>query len=132
LIRLLAGRAAGPFALCQRAALGINHQGQAAIGFSISGLEFFPSAGYVQSRDDDGFGRIHIAGAGTNSEDGFTECEARWGDYGATAIGGDGSIWLANEYIGPRPRSAAANWGTFITRLSPDGDHGDEGTHGGD
>jgi hypothetical protein len=131
-------------------ALGINHEGQAAIAFSISGPDFFPSAGYVQSRDDDGFGRIHIAGAGTNSEDGFTaypsqnpgapcndptnptECEARWGDYGAAAIGGDGSIWLASEYIGPRPRSAAANWGTFITRLSPSGDHGDEGKHSGD
>ena len=84
-------------------------------------------------------GQIHIAGAGVNSEDGFTGypdfvfppppcadlgggkllCEARWGDYGAAAIDADGSIWLAGEYIGPRPRTLLANWGTFITRLSP-------------
>jgi hypothetical protein len=85
-------------------------------------------------------GRIHLAGAGVNSEDGFSGypnlafavpcfapvpgqdqlCETRWGDYGATAIGDDGSIWLANRYIGPRPGSALANWGTFITRLKED------------
>jgi hypothetical protein len=121
-------------------ALGINREGRKAIGFSISGPDIFPSTGYVQSGegdDDDGFGKIHVAGAGVNSQDGFsgypsqnppgrtpcnsrthpTECEARWGDYGATAIGADGSIWLAGEYIGPRPRSVAANWQTFITRL---------------
>lgn len=130
-------------------ALGINHRGQAAIAFSISGPDFFPSAGYVQSRDDEGFGRIHVAAAGVNSEDGFTaypsqtpspcndpvhptECEARWGDYGAAAVGGDGSIWLASEYIGPRPRTVLANWGTFITRLSPGDDDHDDGKHGDD
>jgi hypothetical protein len=55
-------------------------------------------------------------------------------DYGAAAIGGDGSIWLASEYIGPRPRTALANWGTFITRLSPDDDdhHHHDGKHDGD
>jgi hypothetical protein len=55
-----------------------------------------------------------------------TECEARWGDYGATAVDRQGNIWLASEYIGPR-RSAAANWGTFITRLRP----GDDDDHQG-
>ena len=133
-------------------ALGINREGQAAIGFSISGPDIFPSTGYVQSGegdDDDGFGKIHVAGAGVNSEDGFTgypsqnppgvtpcnsatnptECEARWGDYGAAAIGADGSIWLAGEYIGPRPRTVGANFQTFITRLrvgdDDDHQHGD-------
>jgi hypothetical protein len=134
-------------------ALGINREGRAAIGFSIAGPNIFPSTGYVESRDDDGparFGSIHVAGAGVNSEDGFsgypaenppgtvpcddpmhpTECEARWGDYGYAAIGGDGSIWVAGEYIGPRPRTALANWGTFITRLrAGDDDHGDDGHH---
>ncbi|HET9038230.1 MAG TPA: hypothetical protein VFN45_18595 [Myxococcaceae bacterium] len=130
--------------------LGINRHGNAAIGFSISGPDLFPSTGYVVSRGDDGFGRIHVAGAGVASEDGFTgypsqnppgttpcdsqenptECEARWGDYGASAIGGDGSIWLGGEYIGPRPRSVAANWGTFITRLQVDEDQDDDHDHG--
>ena len=104
-------------------AIGINQRGQAAIAFSISGPDYFPSAGYVQSSEDEGFGKIHIAAAGVNSEDGFTaypsqnanfvcdsatnptECEARWGDYGAGAVDRDGNIWLASEYIGPRART---------------------------
>jgi len=124
-------------------AVGVDHRGQAAIGFSIAGPNIFPSTGYAE-RNGNHFGKVHIAGAGVNSEDGFTgypssyppgmapcdfslspvQCEARWGDYGAAAIGVDGSIWLANEYIGPRPRTLAANWGTFVTHLQPGG-HGE-------
>ncbi len=127
-------------------ALGINREGQAAIGFSISGPDFFPSAGYVQSHEEGGFGKIHVAAAGVDSEDGFTaypaetptfcdsdtnptECEARWGDYGATAVDRQGNIWLASEYIGPRPRTVLANWGTFITRLRADDDDDGHGRH---
>jgi len=81
-----------------------------------------------------------------NSEDGFTaypaetpspcdsdtnptECEARWGDYGAAAVDREGNIWLASEYIGPRPRTVLANWGTFITRLRPGDDDDHHGGH---
>ena len=127
-------------------ALGINRRGQAAIAFSISGPDLFPSAGYVQSQDGEGFGKIHIAAAGVNSEDGFTaypaetpspcdsdtnptECEARWGDYGAAAVVRVGNIWLASVYIGPRPRTVLANWGTFITRLRPGDDDDHHGGH---
>jgi hypothetical protein len=118
-------------------AVGVNSEGNAAIGFSLSSPSRFPSTGYVKLGGNGNEDKIHIAGAGVNSEDGFTGypnavsvpppcltpvlCEARWGDYGAAAVDADGSIWLANEYIGPRPRTSAANWGTFITRLSPNG-----------
>jgi hypothetical protein len=119
-------------------AVGVNASGNAAAGFSISGPGFFPSTGYAVLAGSGNVNKIHIAGAGVNSEDGFTGypnlvfppppcfppvagqdqlCEARWGDYGASAVDADGSIWLANEYIGPRARSVLANWGTFITRL---------------
>jgi hypothetical protein len=37
-------------------------------------------------------------------------------------VGPDGSIWLANEYVSPRPRTLLANWGTFVTRLARPGD----------
>src|ERR1700724_3933820 len=93
---------------------------------------------YVKLGGNGNADKIQVAGMGTNSEDGFTGypnevsspppclsptlCEARWGDYGAAAVDADGSIWLAGEYIGPRPRTVSANWGTFITRLSPNGD----------
>jgi hypothetical protein len=120
-------------------AVGVNSAENVAIGFSLSSPTLFPSTGYVTLGNNGKTGQIHIAGAGVNSEDGFTGypdavfppppcvdlgggkllCEARWGDYGAAAIDEDGSIWLAGEYIGPRPRSLLANWGTFITRLRP-------------
>jgi len=119
-------------------AVGVNPSGNVAIGFSISGPNLFPSTGYVTIGGNGRAGQIHIAGTGFNSEDGFTGypaenpnspcadagngklvCEARWGDYGAAAVDEDGSIWLANEYIGPRARTQLANWGTFLIRLKP-------------
>lgn len=112
-------------------AVGVDAEGRAAIGFSVSSPSLFPSTGYVKLGGGSNAGQIHFAGVGVNSEDGFTGypsvgapclnavlCEARWGDYGAATVDADGSIWLANEYVGPRPRTFAGNWGTFITRLS--------------
>jgi hypothetical protein len=121
-------------------AVGIGRDGdRAAIGFSVSGPDLFPSVGYALLRGEGRTGDVHIAAVGANSEDGFTAypsqtdapctapaadgsqiCEARWGDYGAAAVDEQGNIWLANEYISPRPRTQLANWGTFVTRLSAD------------
>ncbi len=121
-------------------AVGVNSSGGVVIGFSISGPIFFPSTGYVSLGRNGRAGNIHIAGVGVNSEDGFSWyphvsstppcidlgngnllCEARWGDYAAAVVDDDGSIWVANEYIGPRPRTALANWGTFVTRVRTGG-----------
>jgi hypothetical protein len=115
-------------------AVGVNAEGNAAIGFTVSSPSRFPSTGYVKLGGGGNSNKIRITGVGVASEDGFsgypnavsspppclsaTLCEARWGDYGAAAVDADGSIWLANEYIGPRPRTLLANWGTFITRLT--------------
>jgi hypothetical protein len=119
-------------------AVGPSAAGNVAIGFTISGPGYFPSTGYVQVTNGR-TGNVHLIGAGVNSEDGFTGypnyspvppscmpdgnggqiCEARWGDYGASDIDSAGNIWLANEYIGPRPRTLNANWGTFVTQLQP-------------
>ena len=120
-------------------AVGVNSAGNAAIGFSLASPKLFPSTGYVTLAQNSAPPGIHIAGAGVASEDGFSGypdatsvpppclalpdntqlCEARWGDYGAAAVDEDGSIWLANQYIGPRPRTLLANWGTFLIRLGP-------------
>ena len=43
----------------------------------------------------------------------------RWGDY-TNAVSDGRSIWLAGEYVPPRPRLCDANWGTFINRVSGD------------
>lgn len=114
----------------------VNRSGAGAIGFSITGPSMWPSAGYVLL-DDDGPGAIHIAGAGAAPEDGFTGYTAfggdgasRWGDYSAAVAAPDGSIWVANEYITPRPRTVNANWGTFVSRLKVRGC--DDDGHGHD
>jgi hypothetical protein len=124
-------------------AVGVNSDNEVAIGFSIASPALFPSTGYVTLNHGGHHGKVHLAGIGVNSEDGFTGypdavsvpppcidlgngkllCEARWGDYGAAAVDENGSIWLAGEYIGPRPRTLLANWGTFITRLNPGDDN---------
>jgi hypothetical protein len=123
-------------------AVGVGREAdRVAIGFSVSGPDLFPSAGYALVRGEGRAGDVHIAAVGAAQEDGFTAypsqtdapctapaadgsqiCEARWGDYGAAAVDEQGNIWLANEYISPRPRTVSANWGTFVTRLSADED----------
>jgi len=118
-------------------ALGVGGE-RSAIGFSISGPDFFPSAGYVELGNNGRTGPVHFAAVGSGPEDGFTGfpsqgspctapaadgtqiCEARWGDYGAAAVDEAGNVWMANEYIPPltRPRNINANWGTFVTRIA--------------
>ena len=44
---------------------------------------------------------------------------ARWGDYEAAAVDGDGSIWMATEYTPDINRTSFANWSTYITRYAP-------------
>jgi hypothetical protein len=44
----------------------------------------------------------------------------RWGDYGAAVADDEsGNIWMASEYIPNAPRTVNANWGTFVTQVTP-------------
>ena len=104
-------------------AVAVNAHGHGAIAFSIGGDTFYPSTGYSVI-DDDGVGSIHVAGAGTVPQDGFTgyqffggEGVTRWGDYGAAVATEDGSIWIASEYTSNRPRFIYGNWGTFVSNV---------------
>ena len=112
--------------------VGVNADGHGAIGFSVVGPDYYPSAAYI--RIDNGgnlVGNIVISGAGTAPDDGFTQYPqetgglppvGRWGDYSAAVADADGSIWMAAEYINvspTRPRTLLANWGTFITHIGP-------------
>lgn len=108
--------------------IGVNASGQAIMSFSLSGPGYFPSAAYAAISADGKAGKVHIAGAGAAPEDGFSGYKAfggagtaRWGDYSAAVAAPDGSIWMAAEYITPRPRTFFANWGTFITHVTFDG-----------
>jgi hypothetical protein len=108
------------------------------IGLTLSGPDYYPSAVYSIIRGGDSKA-VRIAGAGVGPDDGFTgylpfadDRIARWGDYSA-AVGVDGTIWAANEYIAQRctvaeymadqtcggTRTALANWSTRISAITP-------------
>jgi hypothetical protein len=103
--------------------IAVNRFGIGAMAFTLSGPDFFPSAAYVRFALGRAVGPIHITGPGALPEDGFTGYAAfggngvaRWGDYSA-AVFADGAIWMGNEFIPNAPRTANANWGTFLSRL---------------
>jgi hypothetical protein len=116
-------------------AFGVNSAGKGAIGVTIVGTDMHPSTAYAVYNGSS-FGPLHIAFAGPVPDDGFTGYEAllpnvdvarkpgtqkgvaRWGDYGATAVDTDGSIWVANETTSTT-RTLLANWGTQIEHIQP-------------
>jgi hypothetical protein len=94
-------------------AFGVTASGHAAMVFTLTGEDFFPSAAYWSF----GKGSIHVLSAGVLPQDGFSAYffnRPRWGDYSAAAVSMDGTIWLATEMIPGGPRKTLANWGTFI------------------
>ena len=111
-------------------AFGVNSSGKGAMGVTIVGPDMHPSTAYALY-DGTGFGPLRISKAGPVADDGFTgylevlktrpsnkKGVARWGDYGATAVGSDGSIWLANETTAS-VRTVLANWATQVARIQP-------------
>jgi hypothetical protein len=106
--------------------IGVNAAGKGVMSFTLVGPNFFPSAAYTTVDTIGGAGDVHIASPGAGPEDGFTGYKffggfrtARWGDYSTAVAGPDGTIWLATEYIPNKPRSVLANWGTFISNVTP-------------
>ena len=110
--------------------IAVNNSGKAAMTFTLVGPDFFPSAAYTLLDLDAraGPGRVHVAAAGANPEDGVTGYPAfggdvnhvaRWGDYSAATVDESGAIWMAVEFIPNAPRSYYANWGTFVMQLTP-------------
>jgi hypothetical protein len=105
--------------------IGVNANGRGAMVFSLTGTRYYPSVAYT-TIDEHGTGKVHVAAAGVLPEDGFTCYEkfnfgeptnCRWGDYSAAFAVPNGRIYIAGEYIPPRPRTVLANWGTFVGRL---------------
>jgi hypothetical protein len=99
--------------------------GQGIIAFTLVGPNYYPSAAYVTLSDYDDSSKVHVIGAGTLPDDGFTaypeyggDGAARWGDYSA-AVATFNGIWAADEYITSTPtRTALANWDTFIYQVA--------------
>jgi hypothetical protein len=105
--------------------IGVNTDGRGAMVFSLMGVRHYPSVAYT-TIGAGRTGKVHIAAAGSLPEDGFTcyekfnfgqPTQCRWGDYSAAFAVPNGRIYLAGEYVPPRPRTAFANWGTFLGRL---------------
>jgi hypothetical protein len=110
--------------------------GPVVMGFSVSGLSYFPSTGWARL-DGVAAGQapvVHISGVGKAPEDGFTgyciqgifsnigglcsDEKARWGDYSAGVIDESGCAWFAAEYIsGIHREDLVGNWSTYITRV---------------
>jgi len=94
------------------------------LGFTLVGPDYFPSAAYVKVTED-GTSAVHIAADGAGPDDGFSGYVfysggnvGRWGDYSAAVSDGN-SVWFATEYVPNAPRTALANWGTFISKIRP-------------
>jgi hypothetical protein len=108
------------------------------MAFSISGPTRFASAGYFPVTATVGPQNIFIAANGAGAYDGISGYVAgsggvaRWGDY--SAVVADGSeLWMAAEYVSGACtvkqyladnscggiRGVGANWGTFISHLTP-------------
>lgn len=103
--------------------IGVNSSGKAVIAFSVVGQDFFPSAAFATLDANSGAGPIVISGPGAFPDDGFSGYfpfrVARWGDYSAAVADENGAIWFGNEMIPNAPRTLFANWGTFITKVTP-------------
>ena len=123
--------------------IGVNAFGQGVMTFTLSGPDYYPTAGYVTVNAITGAGKIHVGGAGVGPADGFTGSPSlvggngvqRWGDYSAAVADTDGSIWFATEYIAQTctlaqwtadstcggTRTQLANWSTFVGHVSGSG-----------
>jgi len=107
-------------------AIAANNDGDAVMGFTLSGTGYFPSAAWVSLSTSGSPSAIHVSAAGQLPEDGFTGYvveggagTSRWGDYHAATADEAGNLWTSVEYIPNAPRTLFANWGTHITVVSP-------------
>jgi hypothetical protein len=103
-------------------AIGVNGAGHALMAFTLVGDDWFPSAAYSTILGGTN-GPVHVAREGIRPEDGFTCYNAfvgdnsrgcRWGDYSEVNVSPNGDFWFTTEYIHDGPRTALANWGTWI------------------
>ena len=105
-----------------RPSIGVDANGRGAIAATVVGPDWYPSAAFIPIDPVTASTMVRIPAAGAFPEDGFTgyspgsggQTIARWGDYSSTAVANDGSVWMVAQYIGTSPRTAFANWGTFI------------------
>lgn len=101
-------------------ALQADAAGRAAMVFTLTGPNHFPSAAYaVLPATGTSFGPVTIAAAGTGPYD---PDATRWGDYSyATLDPSADAVWMATEYIPPKSSQTSTgqrNWGTRVTEVA--------------
>ncbi len=101
-------------------ALQADAAGRAAMVFTVTGANLYPSAAYaVLPASGTSFGPINIAGPGTGPYD---PNATRWGDYSwAVLAPGADAVWLATEYIPPKASQTSTrerNWGTRVFEVA--------------
>ena len=102
--------------------IGASPSGNGLMTFTLAGPDNFPSLGYAWiSQTPSPVSPVHNAAPGTEPADGFGGYAPfgppeRWGDYSA-AVWSDGAFWFASEYINSSPRTALANWDTFVGKV---------------
>jgi hypothetical protein len=121
-------------------AIAVTPSGKGAMGFSVAGNDYYPSAAYAMIDAQNGVGDIHIAAAGLGPEDEFSSYQffgydrPRFGDYGAAVADGN-TIWVGNEYIDNTgtlaqymadptlggTRAVYTNWDTRLTQVQVQG-----------
>jgi hypothetical protein len=97
-------------------ALQVTPSGAAAMVMTLTGKTRFPAAAYaVLAPGASAFGPVTVAAPGATSYD---PNATRWGDYSWAVKDPAGtSVWLATEYIPPKPSQTAdglRNWGTRV------------------
>jgi hypothetical protein len=108
-----------------RPSLGVTASGQAVIGGTLVGPDYYPSASYAMFDVDTPPTTLRVASLGVKPADGFSGLYTfggsrveRWGDYGAAAADGN-SVWVANEWIQGNVTGQLANWNTSVSRITP-------------
>ena len=116
----------------------VGPTGAGAIGATLTGPSFFPSAAVARFKPGQAPTSVQITGAGVGPNDGFTATseggyDPRWGDYGAATVTQDGTMWFASEWTASSctdaefavdntcgfRRTFFANWSTHITGVNP-------------
>jgi hypothetical protein len=100
-------------------ALQADGQGHAAMVFTLTGANRFPSAAYATLRDDaSAFGKPVVAATGSGPYDATPQ---RWGDYSwAVFDQSSDSVWMATEYMPPKSSQTTDGrrpWGTRVIQV---------------
>jgi hypothetical protein len=111
-------QSAGQFVLYP--AIQADGAGRAAMVFTLTGPQRFPSAAYaVLGAGATNFGPPVVAAAGTGPYD---RNATRWGDYSYAVLDpATDSVWMATEYVPQRSSQTTdrrRNWGTRVLQVS--------------